>query len=155
MAIEIEHKFLLTGDQWRNSIRKSTPLRQGYLSNEVKCSVRVRSSADKAWLNIKSVTIGNQRQEFEYEIPLSDAAMMLDTLARKPLIEKTRHLVDYANHTWEIDEFGGDNAGLIVAEVELRSPEEVFERPEWVGKDVTSDLRYYNTRLSKQPYNTW
>ena len=125
------------------------------MSNEVKCSVRVRSSADKAWLNIKSVTIGNQRQEFEYEIPLSDAAMMLDTLARKPLIEKTRHLVDYANHTWEIDEFEGDNAGLIVAEVELRSPEEVFERPEWVGKDVTSDLRYYNTSLSKQPYNTW
>ncbi len=136
-------------------MRQSERLRQGYLNHETHCSVRVRTSGDRAWLNIKSVTIGAQRHEFEYEIPLADAHLMLDTLSRKPLIEKVRHFVDVGDHTWEIDEFEGDNAGLTVAEIELGHPDEAFERPAWLGEEVTHDVRYYNTRLSAHPYREW
>ncbi len=155
MAIETERKFLLQNDDWRNAIRKSTIMRQGYLNNEKDCSVRVRTTSDKAWLNIKSVTVGTQRHEFEYEIPLEDGNQILDTLSRKPLIEKTRHIVEIDGHVWEIDEFIADNAGLIVAEIELDDPDEPFEKPTWLGEEVTFDARYYNTKLSKSPYKTW
>jgi adenylate cyclase len=155
MGIEIERKFLPADSSWRSQIRESHYLRQGYLNNETRCSVRVRTSAERAWLNIKSVTIGAQRQEFEYEIPLMDANRMLDTLALRPLIEKWRHLVDIGDHTWEIDEFEGDNAGLIVAEIELAAPDETFQRPAWLGEEVTSDVRYYNTSLCRRPYRDW
>ena len=155
MGIEIERKFLLNGDAWRSTIRSSIPIRQGYLSNEQNCSVRVRTTSDRAWLNIKSVTMGTQRQEFEYEISLVDGNQILDTLSRKPLIEKTRHIVEVGKHVWEIDEFTGDNSGLIVAEIELDDPDEAFEKPSWLGEEVTFDPRYYNTKLSKSPYNTW
>ncbi|NJD08634.1 MAG: CYTH domain-containing protein [Methylococcaceae bacterium] len=155
MCIEIERKFLLANADWRKQIYESQFLRQGYLNNETRCSVRVRTSAEQGWLNIKSVTIGAQRQEFEYEIPLVEANRMLDTLALPPLIEKWRHLVKVGSHTWEIDEFEGDNAGLIVAEIELTSPGEAFERPSWLGKEVTTDVRYYNTSLSRHPYRRW
>lgn len=153
--LEIERKFLVRNDGWRAATEKSARFRQGYLNNETRCSVRVRISGDRAWLNLKSVTLGAQRHEFEYEIPLADADQMLDILARKPLIEKTRHYIPAGSHTWEIDVFEGDNAGLVVAEIELESPDEAFEKPDWVGEEVTFDPRYYNTRLSTHPYKDW
>lgn len=156
MGLEIEHKFLVLGDDWRESVHKAVRLRQGYLNDDaLRCSIRVRASDNRAWLNIKSATIGIQRQEFEYEIPLQDANEMLDTLARKPLIEKTRHFVKHRDHTWEIDEFEGDNFGLIIAEIELKTVAEPFEKPQWVGGEVSDDVRYYNTSLSQRPYNSW
>jgi adenylate cyclase len=155
MALEIERKFLLKHDGWRTLAHDAQRLRQGYLNNEQRCSVRVRTSADHAWLNIKSATLGAQRQEFEYEIPLADADELLDSLCLKPLIEKTRYLVSIGEHIWEIDEFDGDNAGLIVAEIELDDPDEVFAKPDWLGEEVTHDVRYYNTSLSRHPFNAW
>ena len=155
MALEIEHKFLLANDNWRKLIKRSSVFRQGYLSSDSSCSIRVRISDKQAWLNIKSATIGTQRSEYEYQIPLQDADEILDNLCRKPLIEKTRHFVEYAGHVWEIDEFKGDNAGLIVAEIELSEVGEKFQKPEWIGSEVTDDLRYYNHNLSLQPYCTW
>jgi len=155
MALEIEHKFLVISDEWRASSYQNTRLRQGYLNHdEQHCSVRVRSSANMAWLNIKSATIGSQRQEFEYEIPFDDASALL-SLARKPLIEKTRYLVRVAQYVWEIDVFEGDNVGLVVAEIELERLGAMFQKPAWVGKEVTNDLRYYNTSLSLHPYKNW
>jgi len=155
MGIEVERKFLLNDDAWRSTILSSIAMRQGYLSNEQNCSVRVRTTSDRAWLNIKSVTVGTQRQEFEYEISLVDGNQILDTLSRKPLIEKTRHIVEVGQHLWEIDEFSGDNDGLIIAEIELEDPDEAFEKPTWLGEEVTFDPRYYNTKLSISPYKTW
>ena len=155
MNLEIERKFLLRSDDWRESTHHCERLRQGYLNNETQCSVRVRTSAERAWLNIKGVTIGAQRQEFEYEIPLADAHQMLDTLSHKPLIEKVRHFVNLGRHVWEIDEFEGDNAGLVVAEIELEHADEAFDKPDWVGDEVTHDVRYYNTSLSRCPFKDW
>lgn len=155
MALEIEHKFLLADESWRTEIQSSVYYKQGYLSSNANSSVRVRISADQAWLNIKSATIGNHRQEFEYEIPLSDANRILDDLCHKPLIEKHRHFVPRQQHVWEIDEFLGDNAGLIVAEIELSAIDEDFAKPSWVGEEVTEDLRYYNNNLCKNPYKNW
>ena len=155
MAIETERKFLLVNDDWRNIVSSSTLMRQGYLNSENDCSIRVRTTSNNAWLNIKSVTVGTQRHEFEYEIPLEDGNQILDTFSRKPLIEKTRHIVEVGDHSWEIDEFIGDNAGLIVAEIELNDPNESFDKPAWLGEEVTFDARYYNTQLSKTPYKTW
>ncbi len=155
MALEVEHKFLLANDSWRKQIDHSVHYKQGYLSSSPMSSVRVRISDSQAWLNIKSATIGNHRQEFEYEIPLSDANTILDDLCHKPLIEKIRHIVHHDAHTWEIDEFMGDNAGLIVAEVELSQIGESFVKPAWIGEEVTDDLRYYNNNLSKNPFKDW
>ncbi len=155
MAIEIEHKFLVKNESWRQQVSHSVHYRQGYLCGNDKTSIRIRTSNSNAWLNIKSATIGNHRQEFEYEIPLPDADEMLNTLCHHPLIEKTRHFVTYEQHLWEIDEFGGDNAGLIVAEVELKNLEESFSIPDWAGQEVTADLRYYNNNLCKNPYKNW
>jgi adenylate cyclase len=155
MAIEIEHKFLLTNDDWRKSVSHSVVYRQGYLSSQPTSSIRVRVSNNQAWLNIKSAVIGTQRHEYEYEIPLSDAQEILTNLCVKPLIEKTRHFVTHKNHLWEIDEFEGENAGLIVAEIELDSLDEAFAKPVWLGTEVTQDLRYYNNNLAKNPYSQW
>jgi adenylate cyclase len=155
MSLEIERKFLPSSDAWRLDVHDSVRLRQGYLNNETHCSVRVRTSADRAWLNIKGVTIGAQRTEYEYEIPLADAQEMLDTLTLKPLVEKLRHLVKVGRHVWEIDEFEGDNAGLVVAEIELGHPDETFDWPDWIGDEVTHDVRYYNTSLSRCPFKDW
>lgn len=153
--LEIERKFLVVSDAWRDQVRSSARLRQGYLNNEEHCSVRVRVAGEQAWLNLKGVTIGAQRLEFEYPIPLADAHRMLDDLTCKPIIEKTRHLVEVGRHTWEIDVFEGDNAGLVVAEIELDDPDEAFEKPAWAGAEVTEDPRYYNSRLSANPYRNW
>jgi adenylate cyclase len=155
MALEIEHKFLLANDDWRSEVKNSVRYKQGYLSSSPLSSVRVRISDNQAWLNIKSATIGSFRQEFEYEIPLADANSILDELCVKPLIEKTRYFIARAPHIWEIDEFSGDNAGLIVAEIELTNIGEAFVRPNWLGKEVTDDIRYYNNCLCKNPYKNW
>jgi adenylate cyclase len=155
MAIEIEHKFLLANDDWRACVSHSIRYRQGYLSSQATSSIRVRSSDNHAWLNIKSATIGTHRHEYEYEIPLTDAHEILDKLCRKPLIEKTRYFVQDNEHTWEIDEFDGDNQGLIVAEIELSEIGAAFVKPAWIGAEVTDDLRYYNNNLSQHPYSEW
>lgn len=155
MALEIEHKFLLATAQWREQISHSVMYKQGYLSAQPTSSIRVCISDNHAWLNIKSATIGTQRQEFEYDIPLSDAQEMLETLCARPIIEKTRHFVTVDQHIWEIDEFFGDNAGLIVAEIELNALDEAFTKPDWLGAEVTHDLRYYNNNLAREPYKNW
>jgi len=155
MALEVEHKFLLVNDEWRNEISNSVFYKQGYLTSSPLSSIRVRVSDNQAWLNIKSATIGTHRQEFEYEIPLADAQEILDGLCIKPLLEKTRHFVHCDQHVWEIDEFLGDNAGLIVAEIELAEIGEDFARPNWLGREVTHDLRYYNNNLVKHPFKDW
>ena len=155
MAIEIERKFLLANDNWRPLVSKSIVYRQGYLNSDEHSSVRVRVSDDTAKLNIKSATIGATRQEYEYDIPAEDAHELLSTLCQKPLVEKTRHIVVIKQHTWEIDEFSGENQGLIVAEIELSKEDEAFEKFDWVGQEVTEDVRYYNNQLAKQPYTSW
>ena len=155
MALEVEHKFLLANDSWRNEIEYSVHYKQGYLSSSPLSSVRVRISDSNAWLNIKSATIGSHRQEYEYEIPPADANEILDELCHKPLIEKMRHFVHRGHHVWEIDEFMGENVGLIVAEIELSEIGESFTQPEWLGAEVTDDLRYYNNNLCKHPFKDW
>ena len=155
MAMEIERKFLVRGDAWRQAARDAQRLRQGYLNNEARCSVRVRTGPAQAWLNIKGATVGAERQEFEYEIPLEEAEQMLDSLSLGPLIEKTRYFIDAGPHVWEVDEFEGDNAGLVVAEIELGHADEAFAKPGWLGEEVTDDVRYYNTSLCRHPYKHW
>ena len=125
------------------------------IRDSARCSVRVRLADGQGFLNIKSGTLGIQRSEYEYPIPATEAEEILDALCEKPLLEKTRHFVRHGQHLWEIDEFAGDNAGLIVAEVELRRPDEPFARPDWLGEDVSHDIRYYNSQLARRPYTTW
>ncbi|HLF96390.1 MAG TPA: CYTH domain-containing protein [Methylococcaceae bacterium] len=155
MALEIERKFLLLNDDWRRNVRESYHLRQGYLNAVDRCSVRVRTCGNRAWLNIKGATVGAQRLEFEYEIPLADADTLLTQLSQGPVIEKTRYLVDVGAHTWEIDVFEGENAGLVVAEIELEHADEAFVKPSWAGEEVTHDIRYYNTMLARDPFRNW
>ena len=155
MGIEIERKFLVTNDNWREAASVALPIKQGYLVGGKEASVRVRLQGDKANLNIKSATLGVRRQEFEYAIPLEEAELILTTLCQRPIIEKTRYLVSYANKQWEIDVFEGDNAGLIVAELELQDEAEHFDPPPWLGEEVSDDPRYYNVCLVKHPYKEW
>ena len=153
MGQEIERKFLVRGDAWRTE--NGIIIRQGYLHNEVDSNVRVRAKGKHAYLTIKGATVGITRLEFEYEIPLADANQMLDELCQKPLIEKIRHNVQMGRFTWEVDEFLGENAGLVVAEIELDDEKQGFPRPDWVGKEVTDDARYLNANLVKNPYSNW
>jgi adenylate cyclase len=155
MATEIEHKFLLANNDWRKNIQKSIKYKQGYLNSQPTSSIRVRITDSQAWLNIKSATIGTQRLEFEYEIPISDAEEIINILCSKPLIEKTRHFVPHEDNIWEIDEFECDNQGLIIAEIELTEAGKAFTKPQWVGAEVTDQLRYYNNNLVANPYNKW
>ena len=155
MGVEIERKFLVVDDSWRESASAGMRYRQGYLSTDPSNSVRVRVCGDKAWLNVKSAATGVTRREYEYEIPAADAHGILEELCVKPLIEKTRFIVEHDGRSWEIDVFEGDNAGLVVAEIELESAGEVFTRPEWAGEDVSGDIRYYNQRLVEHPYSSW
>ncbi len=155
MAIEIERKFLLKNDSWRQHIERSFDMRQGYLSSDVQSSVRIRICDGRADINVKSTRDGIYRLEFEYPIPLADGEEMLRSVAYRPLIEKTRHIVNWGGHCWEIDEFRGDNADLTVAEIELQSRDEPFEHPPWLGQEVSTDARYYNSNLSKRPYRDW
>lgn len=155
MAKEIERKFLIKNDNWREFADQGCYLSQGYLNDAVQSSVRVRVSGDKAYLNIKSATLGVSRSEYEYAIPREDALEMLSTLCHKPLIEKTRYHVMHDDHTWEVDVFHGDNDGLIVAEIELSHEDENFVLPEWAGEEVSHDARYYNVCLVKHPFKDW
>lgn len=154
MAKEIERKFLVKGDAWR-ALDKGTTYRQGYLNSAKERTVRVRTAEDKAFLTIKGLTLGATRAEYEYAIPFDEGKAMLDALAEKPLIEKKRYKIPAGDLTWEIDEFLGDNAGLIVAEVELKSEDQAFDRPAWLGDEVTGDTRYYNANLIKKPFRRW
>lgn len=154
MNVEIERKFLVRGDAWK-ALGKPVLLRQGYLSSAPERVVRVRIEGDSAMLTIKGRTTGATRGEWEYSIPLADAAAFLDDLCEKPIIEKYRYRIDYRGFTWEVDEFLGENAGLVVAEIELESEDQQFERPDWVGDEVTHDPRYYNANLIRQPYRLW
>jgi adenylate cyclase len=155
VALEIERKFLVRSEAWRLQVSHRTLMRQGYMGSGSRCSVRARVAGDQAWLNFKAKRSGTTRLEYEYSIPVADANEMLNELCEGPLIEKYRHEVRIGEHVWEIDEFLGDNAGLIVAEIELADENEAFERPDWLGEEVTADERYYNFNLAKRPYTTW
>lgn len=155
MAIEIERKFLLRDTSWHGQSYRSARIRQGYLTNEQRLSVRVRTVGNEAWLTIKGPTQGFARAEYEYPIPLQDGEQMLANLCQRPLIEKLRYWLNYAGHTWEIDVFEGDNLGLTVAEVELSDPDEALELPPWIGREVSDDPRYLNANLVRRPYRQW
>lgn len=155
MGTEIERKFLVKNELWRETADAGTLYRQGYLSGSERASVRVRVEGERANLNIKSATLGVRRQEYEYAIPLSEAEELLDTLCEQPLIEKTRYRVEHAGRLWEVDVFAGDNAGLVVAEVELEAEEAQLELPDWAGDEVSHDTRYYNVCLVHHPYKDW
>lgn len=154
MAKEIERKFLVKGDEWRD-LAEGTRYRQGYLNSAKERVVRVRTINDKGFLTIKGITVGATRSEFEYEIPLDDTDFMLDNLCEQFLIEKNRYKIQMGDLIWEVDEFFGKNEGLIVAEVELTSEDQEFEKPEWIGEEVTSDTRYFNSNLVKEPFTQW
>lgn len=155
MPDEIERKFLLRNDSWRSQVERSVRQVQGYLGSVETCSIRIRIEGNQASLNIKSATLGVSRSEYDYPVPLDEAEEILEGLCRKPLIEKTRHFIQADGHLWEIDEFHGDNDGLIVAEIELDHPDELFERPGWIGEEVSHDTRYYNVCLVDHPYKDW
>jgi CYTH domain-containing protein len=152
MAIEIERKFRVQGTQWRQGA--GVRFSQGYLSSAKERTVRVRIAADAGFLTIKGSNRGASRLEFEYPIPLADAEEMLK-LCDGPIIDKIRHVVMIEQTRWEVDEFLGDNAGLVVAEVELTSEDQAFSRPGWLGAEVTGDPRYYNSNLAARPYSQW
>lgn len=166
MAIEIERKFLVLGDAWRAAAHAVVPMAQGYLNDlaamdgatagraAMKASVRVRIAGDAAFLNLKSRELGHTRQEFDYPIPVADARDLLE-LCVGGLVDKRRHYVRHEGHLWEVDEFLGDNAGLVVAEIELASADTAFARPEWAGAEVTDTARYYNLALATRPYARW
>ena len=155
MAVEIERKFLVVGDQWRSAVTSSTRIVQGYLASTPDVTVRVRVRGDRGYLTIKGRTSGISRSEFEFAIPADDAEAMLGELATGPVVEKTRHLIDVDGHIWELDVFAGANEGLVMAEVELQSVGESFRRPDWAGDEVSDDPRYYNVNLAKHPYSRW
>lgn len=161
MGIEIERKFRVAGEGWREAALKSVRMAQGYINDMAalregrqNASVRVRIAGDEAFLNLKSRELGHTRQEFDYPIPVADAEALL-ALCVGGRIDKVRHYVEHAGHTWEVDEFAGDNAGLVVAELELASADEAFERPAWLGREVTEEQRYYNLALAERPYSRW
>jgi len=154
MPLEIERKYLVRNDDWR-SVGAGIQYRQGYLSVVPGRSVRVRVGAGKGFLTIKGPLAGIERREYEYPIPVEEANEMLDTLCLKPIIEKTRYRIEHAGVQWEVDEFEGENAGLVIAEVELGAADQRIDLPDWVGEEVTDDLRYYNASLLKHPYMKW
>ena len=158
MAVEIERKFLVAGDEWRAHAQRSLRIVQGYLTRSgvggAPCSVRIRIGGDSAWLSIKSAIAGIERREYEYEIPREDADRMLAEFCAG-VVEKVRHDVPHAGAMFEVDEFLGENAGLVVAELELQSAAEEFPRPSWLGIEVSDRPRYYNVRLLQHPYSRW
>ncbi len=154
MVKETERKFLVSGDSWRNQ-DEGILYRQGYIRTKGKVTVRVRIAGDSGYLTIKGPTTGISRSEFEYRIPLADARKMLDSICDKPLIEKKRHRLEYKGMIWEVDEFFGDNAGLVLAEIELSDEKQQFEKPDWVGAEVSNDNRYYNASLAENPFKRW
>lgn len=155
MPSEIERKFLVDRKSWPVPQSQGVLYRQGYLSGDPERTVRVRIAGDSAFLTIKGLTRGIERLEFEYPIPVDDAHVMLDQLCTKPLIEKTRYFVPSGELTWTVDDFAGDNDGLLLAEVELPSPDALIELPTWASKEVSADPRYFNSNLSRNPYSRW
>ena len=161
MPLEIERKYRVTSDAWRDQAHEVMPMAQGYLNDTAsldsgaqKASVRVRIQGEQAFLNLKSREIGHTRQEFDYPIPVDEARALL-ALCVGGLIDKRRHLVRHGGLLWEVDEFLGDNAGLVVAEVELEHADQAIDLPEWAGEEVTDQVRYYNLALAARPYRQW
>ena len=152
MATEIERKFLVTDTAWR--IGEGTRISQGYLNRDKNRTVRVRITGEQAYLTVKGVSHGATRAEFEYAIPVTDAEQML-ALCDGPIIQKIRRLVVHDGFKWEVDEFLGDNAGLVVAEIELNSEDQAFTKPGWVGREVTEERKYFNSNLATYPYTHW
>lgn len=154
MNLEIERKFLVRDDRWK-ALGEGVLIRQGYLSSAPDRVVRVRVAGPVATLTIKGRTVGATRSEWEYPLPMEDAQAFLDGLCEKPIIEKRRYRIRHEGMLWEVDEFLGENAGLVVAEIELESEGQEFSRPEWVGSEVTHDPRYFNANLLRHPYSRW
>ena len=154
MGKEIERKYLINKALWQ-APEKRLEIRQGYLSTVKERTVRVRRKGSKSFLTIKGANHGISRAEFEYEIPNEDALYMLENLCEKPLVEKIRYIVKFKGYVWEVDEFFGANAGLIMAECELQDANEMPEKPCWCGKEVSGDQRYYNSNLIVHPYSEW
>ena len=152
MGIEIERKFLVTGAAWRQEV--GVRFSQGYLNRDKERTVRVRLAGEKAFLTVKGISVGASRAEFEYEIPTADAEQLIK-LSDGPVIEKIRRVIQLDGATWEVDEFLGENAGLVVAEIELQSEDQAFVRPEWLGEEVTHDSRYFNSSLATKPFTRW
>jgi len=154
MPIEIERKFLVANSDWKLNIRKEIRIQQGYLSAHPERTVRVRIASEKGIITIKGKTINTTRAEYEYEIPLSEAIELM-RLCEKPILEKTRYEVLENGNCWEIDVFSGENKGLIVAEIELESETQEFSLPKWAGKEVSQEIKYYNSSLIKAPFKDW
>jgi adenylate cyclase len=154
MGTEIERKFLVVGDAWR-ALAKPVHYRQGYLSTAKDRTIRVRRNGDRGALTVKGASAGATRQEYEYEIPPDDADEMIDRLCEQPVIEKNRYRIPIGEVVWEVDEFLGANRGLVVAEVELTSEDQDFDKPDWIGKEVTGDPKYFNSNLVVRPFSAW
>jgi len=154
MGVEIERKFLVSSDAWR-TLGEPVLLRQGYLCADPERTVRVRIEGEQGVLTIKSKSEGASRGEWEYPIPLAEAEELLDRLCERPLVEKYRRRIDFKGFTWEVDEFLGENAGLVVAEIELPAEDTAFDLPDWIGQEVTGERRYYNSSLIRLPFSKW
>ena len=154
MPKEIERKFLVEAEGWRG-LGEAVLFRQGYLSIHPERTVRVRLAGDRGWMTIKGISHGWERSEYEYEIPPPEAAEMLDRLCIRPLVEKRRTRIPIGGLIWEVDEFSGENAGLIVAEVELESSDQPVTPPPWAGREVTGDVRFHNSNLLRNPFSHW
>ncbi len=154
MAQEIERKFLVADPSFLKPLT-GYQVKQGYIAGKERSAARIRIRDSSAFLTLKSETRGITRSEFEYEIPLADAEEMLETLCAPPHIEKTRYVVEWKGHTWEVDVFHGGNEGLIVAEIELAAADQAFEKPPWLGREVSQDVRYFNSNLAHCPYGNW
>ncbi|MGA7982630.1 MAG: CYTH domain-containing protein [Chromatiaceae bacterium] len=155
MGVEIERKFLVNSDSWRAHVESEAHIMQGYLANNATGTVRVRVKGGDAYLTIKGAGLGITRSEYEYPIPVVDAQAMLRELAVFPPIDKVRYKVRAGSHLWDLDLFAGENEGLVMAEVELSAEDEVFERPDWLGDEVSGDPRYFNVNLARNPYKHW
>lgn len=154
MGTEIERKFLVKNDDFKK-LAESEIYHQGFLSTNKERIVRVRICKDKAWLTIKGISKGALRKEFEYEIPVNDAEYILNEICKKPAILKKRYRIPWGDFIWEVDEFLNENEGLVIAEIELDTEYQIFDLPKWIGKEVTSDEKYYNAYLVNHPYKTW
>lgn len=154
MGVEIERKFLVQGERWK-ALGPGVLLRQGYLSSSPERTVRVRIEGESAMLTIKGKSSGAMRSEWEYPIPLADAQAFLDALCELPIIEKKRYRIPFEGMVWEVDEFLGENAGLVVAEIELSAENQSFAKPDWIAEEVTHDPRYFNSALIRNPYSRW
>jgi len=155
MGKEIERKFLVANESWRDAVRDESRYEQGYLAVTDQCAVRVRIEGEKARLNIKNATLDIERQEYEYTVPVADAREMLTSLCAGRSLSKTRYRVEHGDNTWEVDVFEGANEGLVLAEIELESRDQTFTIPPWVGEEVSGNPRYLNSSLAMHPYRSW